>query len=359
MKKILPSLFLMGLSLSLQAGNLISISTDQRDAFGIRTSTLERVESAISTAYPAKVVVPNAQLRVVSAPQGGLLATLLVSEGESVQAGQPLAQIQSPQLLEQQSAYLEALTRLQLARADYQRDSQLKKEGIIAERRYLETRSRLTQEQTVVEQLRQSLSLAGMDEQTLTELAKRRKLSGSLQVRSPLDGVVLEQIATPGQRLEMADPLYKVGQLSPLWLEIHVPLEKLGVIAPGSRVHSGSISARVITVGRMVHGADQGVLVRAEVTDGAERLRPGQFVQANLQGPDNGNLFRVPRSALVRSGGASYVFVESPDGFDARPVEVRVEETDHIIISGEFAADTRIATSGTASLKAAWQTESE
>jgi multidrug efflux pump subunit AcrA (membrane-fusion protein) len=198
-----------------------------------------------------------------------------------------------------------------------------------------------------------------MDEQALADLAKQRKLSGSLQVRSPLDGVVLEQLATPGQRLEMADPLYKVGQLSPLWLEIHVPLEKLGAIAPGARVSSGSIGAKVITVGRMVHGADQGVLVRAEVTDGAQRLRPGQFVQANLQGPDSAELYRVPRTALVRSGGASYVFVETPEGFEARPVEVRVEETDHIIISGDFPAAARVATSGTASLKAAWQTEAE
>jgi multidrug efflux pump subunit AcrA (membrane-fusion protein) len=101
------------------------------------------------------------------------------------------------------------------------------------------------------------------------------------------------------------------------------------------------------------------VLVRAEVTDGAQRLRPGQFVQANLQGPDSAELYRVPRTALVRSGGASYVFVETPEGFEARPVEVRVEETDHIIISGDFPAAARVATSGTASLKAAWQTEAE
>ncbi len=317
------------------------------------------MESATSAAYPAKVVVPNAQLRIVSAPQSGLLEALLVSEGETVQAGQPLAQIQSPQLLEQQSAYLEALTRLQLARADFKRDNQLHKEGIIAERRFLETRSRLTQVETSVEQLQQSLALAGMDAQALAALKKQRKLSGLLQVRSPLGGVVLEQIATPGQRLEMADPLYKVGQLSPLWLEIHVPLEKLGAIAPGSLVRSESVSARVITVGRMVHGADQGVLVRAEVTDGAEQLRPGQFVQANLQGPDTADLYRVPRAALVRSGGDSYVFVETPDGFSAEAVKVQAEETNHIVISGDFAADAQVVISGTAALKASWQTGAE
>lgn len=359
MKKSILFLMLMSLALSLEAGTPVPMSPSQREAFDIRTTPIEMVDAATSTAYPAKVVVPNAQLRVVSAPQGGLLEALLVSEGEAVEADQSLARIQSPQLLEQQSAYLEAATGLQLARGEYKRDSQLKKEGIIAERRFLETRSRLTQAETTVEQLRQSLSLAGMDEQALSELAKRRKLSGLLQVRSPLQGVVLEQLATPGQRLETADPLYKVGRLSPLWLEIHVPLEKLGTTAVGSLVRSDSVKARVITVGRMVHGADQGVLVRAEVTEGAERLRPGQFVQANLLGPESADLYRVPRAALVRSGGHGYVFVETPEGFSAEAVSVQAEETSHIIISGSFSAEARVAISGTAALKATWQSGAE
>lgn len=359
MNNIILSLLLISLSWSLDAGTLVPMTASQRAAFAIQSTPIEKVQTATSAAYPAKVVVPNAQLRVVSAPQGGLLEALLVSEGEAVEGGQPLAQIQSPQLLEQQGAYLEAMTRLQLVRADYKRDSQLKKEGIIAERRFLETRSRLTQAETAVDQLRQSLTLAGMDKQALAELGKKRKLSGSLQVRSPLQGVILEQLATPGQRLEMADPIYQVGQLSPLWLEIHVPLEKLGATAPGSLVRSDSIKAKVITVGRMVHGADQGVLVRAEVTDGTERLRPGQFVQVNLQGPETTDLYRVPRAALVRSGGDSYLFVETPEGFNAELVKVQAEETHHIIISGSFSADARVASSGTAALKATWQAGAE
>jgi hypothetical protein len=157
----------------------------------------------------------------------------------------------------------------------------------------------------------------------------------------------------------MADPLYKVGRLSPLWLEIHVPLERLGGAAPGSKVSSAGIDAQVITVGRMVHGADQGVLVRAEVTEGAERLRPGQFVQASLLQAEGVNLFRVPRAALVRSGGDSYLFIENAGGFKAEPVKVRTEERDHIIINAELPTGARVAVSGTAALKAAWQAGGE
>ena len=113
MKKSFLSVLLLSLSLPLAAGTPVPMTPQQREAFAIRTSGIEPVSSAISSAYPAKVVVPNAQLRVVSAPQSGLLEALLVSEGESVEAGQPLAQIQSPQLLERQSAYLEARSPLQ------------------------------------------------------------------------------------------------------------------------------------------------------------------------------------------------------------------------------------------------------
>ena len=109
----------------------------------------------------------------------------------------------------------------------------------------------------------------------------------------------------------------------------------------------------------MVHGADQGVLVRAEVTEGAARLRPGQFVQASLQGRESGNLYRIPRTALMRSGGESYVFVETPEGFSVEPVKVQAEETNHIIISGSFSATAQVAISGTAALKANWQAGAE
>ena len=341
---------------ALPADELIQMTAEQRQALDVRSAPVEPASDALSPAYPAEVVVPNAQLRVVSAPQAGLLESLLVAEGEPVTAGQPLALIQSPELVEQQSAYLEALTRLELASAQLQRDRQLHQEGIVAERRLLETRSAHTQARTLVNQRRQTLELSGIPSDALERLARERRLSSSLTVRSPLDGVVLEQLATPGQRLDMASPLYKIGQLDPLWLEIHVPLNRLGSTAPGTGVEleNPDLWARVITVGQMVHGADQGVLVRAEISAGAGRLRPGQFVQARLEQPSAEPLFRVPRSALVRNQGRAWVLLAEGEGFRPLAVQVRSEESGQAVVSGEFAPGDQVAVSGTAALKAAW-----
>jgi RND family efflux transporter MFP subunit len=338
------------------AGEFIAMTAAQQQALDIRNQKVEAVTDALSPAYPAQVVVPNAQLRVVSAPQEGLLATLLVAEGDVVKEGQAMAEIRSPALVDQQSAYLAAVTRQELAAGELRRDRQLHQEGIIAERRFQETRSSFTEARTETERLRQTLQLSGMSESDLERLARERRLSVGLTVRSPLDGVVLEQMATPGQRLDTASPLYKVGRLDPLWLEIHVPLDRLGGIGPGTGVHveNPDVEGQVITVGQMVHPTDQGVLVRAEVASAAGTLKPGQFVQVRLESGSDEPLFRVPNGAVVRNQGRAWVLVAATGGFRPVAIDPRAEEAGQMIVTGPLSGDDLVAVSGTAALKAAW-----
>lgn len=353
---LLASALMLTLILPVHAAQLIAMDPAQRDALGIRSAAVVPVASAWSGTFPAKVVVPNKQLRVVSAPQSGLLTALLVAEGEHVDQGQPLAIIQSPQLVQQQGQYLEALTARELANAQLERDRKLVKEGIIAKRRFLETSANHQKAVTMVEQHRQALQLAGMDADALVTLAVDRHLSSTLQVRAPLDGVVLEQLGTPGQRLEIASPLYRVARLKPLWLEVHVPLESLGATQPGIAVQvvEPRVEGEVITIGSMIHSEDQGVLVRSRIDEGADKLRPGQFVQARLAVAEGGQRFRIPRNGLVRHSGDSWVFLVSEQGFQPLKVTVANAEQNDLIVSGELPADARIAISGTAALKAAW-----
>jgi len=355
MKKTLFCLALL-LASNLHGAPLVKIEPMQREALGVRTIVVKPVSQAWGGAYPAEVRVPNTQLMVVSAPQEGLLVHLHVAEGESVHKGQLLAVIQSPKLVEEQRLYLEALSRLGLARASLDRDKQLKEEGIISERRFLETRARYSQTRTEVEQRQQVLLLAGMGKDAIKELEKKHKLSANLEVRAPMQGVVLEQMAMPGQRVEVASPIYRIGQLDPLWLEIHVPLEKLDEVMVGTavRVLKPEIEGRVITVGSMIHGKDQGVLVRAEVTNPKRTLRPGQFAEAQLAHPGDKNSWRVPRQALLRVEGKTWVLVEQDGGFQPIAVTVVVEESDALVIKGALKLGDKVAVSGVAALKATW-----
>jgi len=84
----------------------IPLSTEQQSALGIGLAAPQAADRAMSRRYPAQVAVPVRQAHVVSAPQDGTLTLLLVALGDPVTAGQPLAQMQSPGLLEAQGALL-------------------------------------------------------------------------------------------------------------------------------------------------------------------------------------------------------------------------------------------------------------
>jgi cobalt-zinc-cadmium efflux system membrane fusion protein len=114
------------------------------------------------------------------------------------------------------------------------------------------------------------------------------------------------------------------------------------------------LEARVITVGQMVHGTDQGVLVRARVDGAAGLLRPGQFVQARLERSSGQPLFRVSQSALLRTQGRTWVLVAESGGFRPQPVQVQSEESEQAVLSGPLRPGDRVVVSGTAALKAAW-----
>jgi RND family efflux transporter MFP subunit len=336
----------------------ISLSLEQQRAFGVELAAPTPAQQTLTRRYPAQVAVPNPQLRVVAAPQAGVLEALLVAEGEQVEPGQALARLRSPQLVDAQSAYLESVIRLELAESELARDRQLHREGVIAERRLLESQARYKELSTLAEQRRQILGLAGLSEADVDTLTNTRQLSSSLPVRTPIGGVVLEQMVSTGQSVAAADPLYRVAELDPLWVEVHVPVDRLSGLALGNRVLLPALGTegRIITIGRMVHGEDQGVLVRAEVHEGVGQLRPGQFVEVQLgAGTDDGSpRWRVPAVAVMRNAGEAYVFAARDGGFAVLPVSVIAEEEDAAVVTGPIQAGDRLASGGVVALKAVW-----
>ena len=299
------------------------------------------------SAVPARVIVPNAQMRVVAAPVAGLVEQLLVAPGSVVRKGQVLARLASPQALALQRDALQAGSQSALLQQNLKRDEQLFAEGLIAESRLQASRSAAAQADALASERRQGAALAGL---------VPGKSGLSLALTAPLDGVVLEQGAQTGQRVEEAALIYRIAQLSPLWLEIQVPLDVAASLQPGQSVTlSGSgVRGKLLSVGRAVDPASQSVLVRAEVSQGAEKLIPGQMVAVDLGRPGGG--VGVPTSAVIRHAGESLVFVRTGGDaqsmqFEARPVKILQQGAGALVVDG-VKRDESIAVKGVSGLKA-------
>ncbi len=337
---------------ALRAAESVKFSPAQIKALGVETAALEARQSGRIQGLPAEVVVPNKQLFVVAAPLAGLVQQVMVAAGVGVAKGQTLARFQSPQLAEIHRGYLQASTQVQLAQENLQRDQQLLKEGIIAESRYLTARSQHAEAAAAYAERRQALRMAGVSE---AALKKQGGFSGTIDIIAPAAGVVLEQLVEPGQRVEAATPLFKVAQIDPLWLEIQLPVAQIPGVSEGDAVAvpAAGAAGTVIAVGKNV-GANQTVTVRAQIRTGADKLRPGQFVEASLS-PSVAHVrqWSVPNAAVVRHDAKVLLFVQTKEGFAATPVDIVREGPASTIVTGSLKGDERVAVRGVASLKAA------
>lgn len=334
----------------------IAMTSKQQQNLGVSVAPVGKNNLFNSRNFPAEVVVPVGQERVVSAPQSGLIDQLYVAAGQTVKKGQPLAHLNSPELLALQKDYLQALTQKRLADKSLARDSELLKDGIIPQRRFLETESMHDEMSANLAQRKQALQLAGMGQAAINQLRPETGMHSGITLVAPISGQVLEQMATTGQRVEVSMPLYRIGNLDRLWLEIHAPLEGLPFVKPGMAVSVPKLQAsgKLIAVIRNVNRADQTLHLRAEITKGVEKLSPGQFVEAAIGLGTDMQYFSVPKSALARQGADTVVFVQNKAGFTALNVRVISEQGDEAVVDAQFKGNEKIAITGIASIKGAW-----
>lgn len=326
----------------------LSLSIEQLRAAGIEFQGPQPAGSGSMAHLPAQVGVPNAQQRVISTPVEGLLVELRAAPGDKVKAGQVLARIASPQLLSLQRELTQARIDGDLAGLNLARDEALFREGIIAESRLQASRAAQSQAQAAVSEKAGVLALAG----------GKVEAGGALVLTAPMDGVILEQLARPGARLEAAAPILHLARLEPLSLEIQVPAGEAPRLALGQavRVPAAGAEGRLTAVGRAV-GQGQTVAVRVLLERGLSGLSPGQLVEAEIDAVPGrgGDTWRLPAGALVRLGseGRPVVFVERPAGLTPVSVQVVGESGGEVVLRGNLAAGDRVVVKGASSLKAA------
>lgn len=327
-----------------------TLTARQIEALGIRIQTVDGAQAASFARYPAQVVVPVARQRLVAAPLPALVESLQVAVGDPVRAGQTLAVLRSAQASELQRDVAQATSQVDLARRSLERDEQLFAEGLIAQSRLDAARAQARQAQAQQIERRRALEQAGVSAG-----------SGQIVLRAPIAGVVLEQHAVLGQRVEQAAPLYRIATLDRLWVEMQAPATDAAALAPGRAVRveaspaagrdAREIEGRVIALGQSVDEATQTVLVRAEVHASNGILRPGQTVVATVEMP-SADTVRLPATAVVEEGGATVVFVQEAAGSFVRvPVGV-VHSADSVVTVSGIAAGAQVVVHGTAALKA-------
>jgi membrane fusion protein, heavy metal efflux system len=366
MNNLIIILLLSFLSGQVLAADAIKMSALQQKNLGIKTSVMQLSSNstgqALTQAYPAEVLVPVDQVRVVSTGHAGLINQLNVTTGQTVKRGQVLAQISSPELVTMQREFLQSQSQIRLAKQSLDRDAALFKDGIIAEKRLQASQSAYRETLALQNEQRQLLKMSGVSDIAMQNLQNKNRFQQGVALTAPISGVVLEVAIALGQRVEASMPLIKIAQLNPLWLEVHVPLAdiKKSNIQKGALVHIKGIDAsgKVIAMLPSMRAQDQTAIVRAVIYQGVDNLFPSQMVDAMIAPASdtitNQANFNLPTATLVNHQARHIVFVQTANGFNAREVKLVSTQGNTSIVTGAFVGTEKIAISGTAAIKASW-----
>lgn len=249
-------------------------------------------ERRISASYSgtANLEVP-ADAQVV-AKTGGVLLRVLVEEGDTVEAGQALAQI-DPERTRLEVARAEAtMRRLQ---ANFERSKELFERKLVSA--------------DANDQLRYEFESA----KAAYDLA-RLELSYTT-ITAPISGVVAQRMAKPGNLIALNAPVYRIVDTSYLEAVLNVPEREMNTMTPGLpiRMMVDALSGQVFQgeVGRIspVVDSQTGTFRVVGVFRGQDKLRPGMFGRLNIVYDERDAALTVPRIALIEGSGESAVFV--------------------------------------------------
>jgi RND family efflux transporter MFP subunit len=230
--------------------------------------------------------------------------------GQYVRAGQPLFTVYSPDLLATQNEYLLALrTRDQFA------SSQVADTHATAER--------------LVASARQRLLLWDLTSADLESIERTRQALATVEFRSPVSGHVLEKSVVKGQRVMPGETLYRLADLSVVWVEADVFEREMAWVRVGQVATvqldawpGETFTGRVTYINPIVDPPTRSVKVRLELPNRSGRLKPGMFANVELSS-SLGRGVVVPTDAVVDNGRTAFVFMALGDGY-FEPREVRL-----------------------------------
>jgi Cu(I)/Ag(I) efflux system membrane fusion protein len=202
-----------------------------------------------------------------------------------------------------------------------------------------------------VDAARQRLSLWGVPEEAIAEVERTGAVQRTVTLRAPFTGYVIEKSVLLGQRVMPGDPLYKVADLSVVWLEGEIFERDLPALRVGGEatatfqaLRDVERRARITYIYPTLNPETRTARVRVELANPDLALKPGMYATLRFSGPIAVGL-SVPRSAVVVTGQRNLVFQRGADGrFVPREVELGLTADDRVqILRGLAAGDTVVA----------------
>lgn len=280
----------------------VMLDAEQARRIGVTYATVERSALHPEVRTVAQVTFDETRVRAVSLKFDGFVDRLFVDfTGRDVRAGEPLLSIYAPMLL---SAEEELVLAAKLVRDISGADA-----------------STQANAQAMLRAARQRLLNWDVPPSEVERVERTGEVQKSLVVRAPYSGVVVEKFVLDGQRVMAGDALYRLADLSTVWVEGEVfegdlPLVRLGesVEVELEALPGETRRGRIVFIQPTVSTDTRTVRVRVALENANLLLKPGMYATVRIRAVVDAPVLHVPRSAVLSTGRRDLVFVRRADG---------------------------------------------
>lgn len=349
--------------------NVIVLSTAAQRTAGIVVETVQTLVRKDATEAPGLLAVDETRTARIGSLVEGIVLESAAQVGDRVHAGQVLATMHSTIVHEAWAQYRKAVaerrrltTELDYAVQAYERTARLLADKAVAlqdvqraEANRVTAEEQLDMARTEVRRAEEQLEHLG-----ITNAEDPSGESGEqIPVKSPIRGIVLQRLVTPGTTVTPGSLLFVVSDLSVVWALVDIDERHLSRVRPGATVDirvaaypDTAFPGSITFIDDMVNPKTRRVTVRCSVPNAERKLKPEMFVTALIGEGAPRNVIGVPGDAVHRLGGRSVVFVsEAEDRFAVRKVTTSTEQDGLVEVTAGLRAGERIAVRGSLALK--------
>lgn len=291
-----------GAAAAADAAQPVMLTAEQARRIGVTYATVERSALNPEVRTVAQVTFDETRVRSVSLKFDGWIDRLFVDfTGRDVHAGEPLVSMYAPMLL---SAEEELVIASRLARDVADKDASVAANA-----------------QSLLRAARQRLLNWDVPSAEIERVERTGDVQKSLLIRAPYSGVVVEKLVVQGQRVMAGDALFRLADLSVVWVEGEVFEQDLPSVRLGQSVDvelqalPGSVRrGRIVFLQPTVSSETRTVRVRVELDNANGTLKPGMYATILIRTTGRAPVLHVPRSAVLSTGRRDLVFVQRADG---------------------------------------------
>jgi cobalt-zinc-cadmium efflux system membrane fusion protein len=308
---------------------VVKLSAESIKQINLETETVRMQTFTGYLTIPAKVITNQDNEAQIGSLVQGRVHQVFVKLGDYVRAGQTLMTVEGLDIGEIKAGYLIAKAAFDYAKANYERQKKLFDEKIGSQKTLLESQAEYEKALAEYKAEDKKIHSVGLsDEDVADGKIGEEHTAGTLPIKSPITGVVVERNVVIGQLVDATTNAFKLINTQLVWVDgqvyekdINRISEKTSAIFAASSYPYENFNGRIIYIGQTVDEQTRTITIRGEFVNAKNKLKPQMFGELKIPVGTNVKAIMIPEESMVIETGQEYVFVQTSDTtFEKRAV---------------------------------------